>query len=81
MKMKMQAALIAAGAAMAGGLLLSGCQAGGREYAREEKSPAACEVKSVDGGTIDMPRRKVSKPLTKFDGVDFVSIRDSAPNR
>lgn len=77
---KMQAALIAAGAAMAGGLLLSGCQSGGRECPREAAAKVQAE-QQVDRGTADMTRRKVSRPLTKFDGADFVTIHDSAPKR
>lgn len=57
-----------------------------RERAREEMTKAQAEydekrVARVASSPLadDMTGRTVSKPLTKFDGVDFIAIYDAAP--
>ncbi len=57
-----------------------------RERAREEMAKAQAEydekrVARVASSPLadDMTGRTVSKPLTKFDGVDFIAIYDAAP--
>ena len=57
-----------------------------RERAREEMAKAQAEydekrVARVASSPLadDMTGKTVSKPLTKFDGVDFIAIYDSAP--
>lgn len=57
-----------------------------RERAREEIAKAQAEydekrVARVASSPLadDMTGRTVSKPLTKFDGVDFIAIYDAAP--
>ena len=57
-----------------------------RERAREEIAKAQAEydekrVARVSSSPLadDMTGKNVSKPLTKFDGVDFIAIYDAAP--
>lgn len=57
-----------------------------RERAREEMAKAQAEydekrVARVSASPLadDMTGKAVSKPLTKFDGVDFIAIYDAAP--
>ncbi len=59
-------------AAVAGSLFLSGCKSDGKPQQGATDPQLAAE-----GATPEA----VSKPLTKFDGVDFVEIYDASPAR